>query len=260
MSGAADQQSERRFEHLDERPDVAREGADLGRLRRELLLRGEHGGVVDRRIPEGAFARAVGLHDDPGSGLDVIARGLEHRHHADGPLLLERHPQGARDLGGAIGRFDEDLDRAVAAQAEAPHLVVVGREVPAGQPRPALLHDDPGHVGDVALQAAAGDVADRSAVLGDQQPCAGPTVRRSADRDDRGERHPFALGGQGLDRVEHVADLAHTSMVRSPRERARSCALLDPTGGSARGIRVTGLHSRAIEGPGPSPVRKEGSP
>ena len=214
MPGAADQQAERRLEHLDERPNVAGERADLGCLRRELLLRREHGGVVDARIPERSFARTVGLHDDPGPGLDVVARGLEHRHHADGSLLLERHPQRTRDLGRAIRRFDEDLDRAVAAQPEPPHLVVVGREVPAGQPSPAVLHDDAGHIGDVTLQAAAGDVADRSAVLGNQQTCAGPPVRGPAHGDDRGQRHPFALADRDSIACEHVADLAHESMVR----------------------------------------------
>ena len=221
VTGPADQQPERGLQHLDERPHVAGQRSDLGRLRRELLLRRPDGRRVDDRIPERPFGRTVGLHDDPRTGRDVVAGRLEHRHDADGALLLQGHPKGAGDLGGAIGRFDEHLDRAVAAQSESPDLVVVGREVPAGQPRPALLHDEPGHVGDVALQAAAGDVADRGAVLGDQQPRAGAAVRGAADRDDRRERHPLALGRQGLDRLEHVADLAHRSMVReSPEERA----------------------------------------
>ena len=170
-------------------------------------------------ITERSFARAVGFHDDPGDRSDRRRAGDSSTvTRLIGSFLFERHPQGTRDLGRAIRRFDEDLDRAVAAEPEPPHLVVVGREVPAGQASPAFLHDDAGHVGDVTLEAATADVADRSAVLGDQQPGAGPPVRGSADGDDRGERHPFALGGQGLDRLEDVADLATPAMVReSPR-------------------------------------------
>ncbi len=258
VTGPADQQPERGLQHLDERSHVAGQRPDLGRLRGELLLGRTYGLRVDVRIPERALRRAVGLHDDPRTGRDVVARRLEHRHDADGTLFLQGHPEGARDLRRAVGRFDEDLDGAVAAQPEPPDLVVVGGEVPAGQTRPALLHDELGHVGDVAFQATAGDVPDRRAILGDQQARPRPAVRRAADRDDRRERHPLALGRQGLDRLEHVADLAHRSMVReSPRRGEVPPGPRLPGGSRVRSDRTTLRRYRTTR---PVPVRKEGSP
>ena len=107
------------------------------------------------------------------------------------------------------------------------------RSQPARRAR-ALVHHDPGHVGDVALQAAAADVADRRALLGDQQPGAGAAVGRAADGDDRGQRHPLALGGQRLDRGQDVGDLAH-ALDGIPARRERGVP-------SGRGIR-SGVHA-----------------
>ena len=237
MTGAADQEAERGLEHLDERPDVAEQRADLGQLRGELLLGRLDGGDIDGWISERSLARAVGFDDDPRTRGHVITGRLEDRHHADRPLFLQRHPEGAGHLGRAVRRFDEHLDRAVAAEAETPDFVVVGREVPSREARPALLHDDLRHVGDVALQAAARDVADRGAILRDQQSRTGPSVGRAAHGDDRRERHPLAFRGRGI---------------RSPGARRRSRSRARWYGSPREGarprttVRSSGLRSRSM--------------
>ena len=126
-----------------------------------------------------------------------------------------------RDRGRALGGLDEHLDRAVAAEPEPPHLVVVGGEVPAGEAGRAFLHHDARQIGDVAFQAAAADVADGRALLRHQQTGPRPAVGRPAHRDDRRQRHPSPLRAEALDCLQDVGDLAHASMVvRRPRFRS----------------------------------------
>ena len=152
---------------------------------------------------------------DPGStsGED----GLDHRHDADGPLRLECSSQRAGHLGCLLRGFDEDLDGPVASEAESPDRVVVGRQIPPRQASASLLHDHPGHVGDVTLEAAPGQVPHGGALLRHEQPGTRSAVGRSPHGHDRGERHPLAPGGERLDRCQHVADLAHGAMVARRR-------------------------------------------
>ena len=150
---------------------------------------------------------------EPRPRFHAGAPGLQHGHQADRARLLERHPERARDLGRLLRGLDEHLDRAVAPEPEPPHGVVVGGEVPARQARGPFIHHDPGDVRNVALEAAAADVADRRPLFGDQEPGPRSAVRGPADRHDRGERHALTPGGQGHDRCEDVADLAHAVML-----------------------------------------------
>ena len=126
----------------------------------------------------GSARRGPARHPRRGRGVPARAPWLRrHRSPAGGSPqsgpVSDRHQAGAlrrterRDgLARAGGRLHEDLDRAVAAQAVAPHRVVVGGQVElAGEARPSRDHL-PADAGHVALQAAAADVADRLAVGG----------------------------------------------------------------------------------------------
>src|SRR5207244_1879212 len=62
---------------------------------------------------------------------------------------------------------------------------------------------------DLALEAAAADRADGSAVGGDEQPSALPPIGGPADPDDRGKRHRLAPGRALFDRAEDFLQLAH---------------------------------------------------
>ena len=77
-----------------------------------------------------------GLTTSRAPGSTARDLGLQRRDDADRPLFLERH-RAARPChrGRALGGLDEHLDRAVAAEPEPPHVVVVGGEVPAGEAR-----------------------------------------------------------------------------------------------------------------------------
>ena len=164
--------------------------------------------------PSDPSGSPCGPHDDARApGVDRVVLALEHGDHADRLFLLERGPQGVGDVGRLVGGLDEHLDRAVAAEPQAPDRVVVGGEVPAGEAGGALGHHHARHVGDVALEAAAADVADRGAFLGHEQARAGAPIGGASHGDDRGQGHALALGREGLDRIQHVGDLAHASMV-----------------------------------------------
>ena len=218
VARAADHQAERRFQHFDERADAVDEGPDLGALLLEQLARGEDRLDVEVRVTQGALDLALGGDHQAGAGgHQVGCLRLQDGHQADRPRFLQRAPERAGGLGRPVGGLDEDLDRAVATQAQPPDLVVVGGEVPPRQAGDAFLHHEAGHVGDVAFQAAAADVADRCAVLGHQQPGPGAPVRGAPNGHDRGERQALALRGQRLDGLQHVGDLTHSSIVRRTR-------------------------------------------
>ena len=121
------------------------------------------------------------------------------------------------DLGRAVRGFDEDLDRPVAAEAEAPDRVVIGRQIPAREPGSSLVHHHPSEIGDITLEAATADVADGCTFLGHEQPRSGPPVRRPPHGHDRGERHPLAAFREGLDGGQDVGDLAHDRIVGQVR-------------------------------------------
>ncbi len=183
-AGAAHHQPGRRPEHLDEGPVVAVDG-DQSRGAGGQRLEGQPtaGGVEVVRA-EAALDPTIGTHHDPGARR----RALGHRDHRRGLVAGGRRPQRGDQRLCPLGRFDEHVDGAVAAQAPAPQRLVVGGEVEVQQAGLAVGHHLPGRGHHVAFQAAAGDVADGLAVGGHHQARPRPAVGRALHRDDGGQR------------------------------------------------------------------------
>ena len=129
------------------------------------------------------------MHQQAGAPVHPLDAGLDHGDDGHLPLLLERAAQVAGDLDRLLGGLDEQLDRAVAAEAPAPDRLVVGGEVEVHQARLAAGHHVHRELLDVSLQAAAADVADQLAGLGDEQPRPGTPVGGAPHRHDGGKSH-----------------------------------------------------------------------
>ena len=143
MAGPADQQAQRGLQNFDERPDVAGQRPDLRGLGVELLQRGGDGSLNrGSASPSDPSLVPSGFTTMPSAGPHVSSSRLEGGDHADRALLLQGHPEGSGNLRRSVGWFDEHLDRTVAAETQAPDVVVVGGQVPAGQAGPTLLHHD----------------------------------------------------------------------------------------------------------------------
>src|SRR5438034_278650 len=104
-----------------------------------------------------------------------------------GGVLDERY----RVLAGAdddeVGRRREDVDGAVAAEAESEGVVVAGAGVVVADAGKAALEDEEGDFAQVALEAAAADPTHRPAVFLEEELRARTSVRRALDVDDGGE-------------------------------------------------------------------------
>ena len=194
------------------------EGPDLGAVGFEQLACGRDRFRIDVDISQRPVHRSRGLDDEPGAfGHELGRRGLEDRDDADPARLVQGSTERVGDLGRAVRGFDEDLDRAVAAEPEAPDRVVVGGQIPAREPGSSLVHHHPSEIGHITLEAATADVADGCPFLGHEQPRSGAPVRGASHGHDRGERHPLATIGEGLDGGQDVGDLAHDRIVGQVR-------------------------------------------
>lgn len=95
------------------------------------------------------------------------------------------------DSGGPGGArrefFDQDLDDAVAAEADAPDKVIFGGGVVGDEVGRAGFEDAGGAGEDVLLKATAADGADAPAVVGEEKPGAGTAIGRAGNGDERGE-------------------------------------------------------------------------
>ena len=204
---------ERWVQHLDERADAAGQRPDLGPV---LSRQASCPIAAARRRPRRRATAAVGRSGRTTSRAPP-RRGpvrLHHGDHARRPLL-QTVALSNPATSAAFSALDEDLDRAVAAEAQAPDRVVVRGEVLAGQ-RPADLHPPPrGHVRDVALRHPPERLPTGLPSSGNQGSLAPwAPVGGAADRDDRGERHPAPPLAEGT---------------RSPPARRRSRSRHDGT-------------------------------
>ncbi len=176
------------------------EPAAAGRQGGDGMVAQERGTVIHRSISCDECVRPSGQ--------------LRRRAGHDGRQATALAPFQRAEQGGArrwVGRLDEDLDRPVAAEAVAPHRVVIGAQVEELEPWRAIddhLSADPLHI---ALQAAAGDVADRRATRAHEQTRTGLPIRGAGDAHDRGQRHPLGACRVVPDRHEDLAQLAHRS-------------------------------------------------
>ena len=223
VAGAAHDQPQRRLQHLDEHPGAAGERPDLASGRQRA---GRGAAASPPRSPPSSPSdpcdRPVGRHDEPRAGQ-------RRRHRSDSTTVTRQigcsRSSAIRSAPAtSAARSAGSMKTSIAPLHPSPRPHTSSSSAVRSQPREpraAFLHHDLRHVGDVALEAPAADVADRRALLGDQEPGAGAPVRRPADRHDRGERHPFAASGQRLDGLEDVRDLAHGAMLgQVPRDRA----------------------------------------
>ena len=166
------------------------------RSRATLLLRGG----VDRRRQHAAFR---------GENAPACIRPFEDRGECERRVgakrRLERRED--RERGRRRGRLHEDVDRSVAAEAEAPDRSIVGTCVVVQQPGnagPDRVERVLAHVG---FEAAAADAAARPAVVFDEELGARPPVGGAHDADNGRERSPAAAGGKGSETSEEIPGL-----------------------------------------------------
>ena len=117
---------------------------------------------------------------------------------------------------GVVGRLHEDLQRPVAAESPTPDRLVVGGKVEVDQAGALAGHHFLGFPFDVVVQAAAADVADEVAALGDEQTGAGPAVGGTTGSHDGGQSHLLSPSAHLLDGAQDIHQLTHPAS--NPRQ------------------------------------------
>ncbi len=194
VAGAADQQVRRRRQDFEEHPAPTHRFDPRRPLRQAAACPLAHQ-PVQLEVHTCRCRFSLLGHQDLARGGGVA---IERRRQDERRVACEQpaHPAGdgcQRAFGGGL---DEDVDVAVAAQAQAPdHVLVAGFVV--AQPGGAGVEDHAGDFAHVGFQAAAADAAQGVARLFDQELGAGAPVSRAGDVHHRRQRGATARGFHG---------------------------------------------------------------
>ena len=109
----------------------------------------------------------------------------------------------------AVERLDVHVGLAAAAQAQTEDDVVVARGVVGDDARAEVGEKGPRALGEIALQAAAAERAERAAVFADHRARAGTAVRRAARGDDGDQDAALAAVDDGARRGDDAVEFEH---------------------------------------------------